>query len=366
MKKGVVFIGQFPPPVTGFSQATQNLSHELSTRYELEIANTSGSGSRGLAFHLLRLMRTLLAAILIYRLRRSHEIVYVACDSGLGILYALLLVIIARSLGQRLYLHHHSYAYITRRSSLMAMLLRLGSDGTTHIVLAPEMGQALANRYGRCLDVIVLSNIALLPDPEEVPIGQPDRPLTVGLLSNLSPEKGLLTFLELMKQAKRRGMNLRGVLAGPASKIDQQRIADAVENLNGALEYRGPMFGQEKRRFYEDIDVFLFPTEYANEAQPLVIFEALAAGRPVIANDRGCIRSQVGNTGVVVDPCDNFIEAALIAFERRCFSGDRLAAASVTAIQTAAQERELAYQTLVALFDARACGIYPNSSKIAA
>jgi hypothetical protein len=45
---------------------------------------------------------------------------------------------------------------------------------------------------------------------------------------------------------------------------------------------------------------FFFPTNYIYEAQPLVIFEAMSYGVPVIAADRGYIAEMIGSAGTVV------------------------------------------------------------------
>ncbi len=69
----------------------------------------------------------------------------------------------------------------------------------------------------------------------------------------------------------------------------------------GLVTWSGPIYGLDKQVFFNTIDVFVFPSRYVNEAEPLVIHEALAYGLPVIATDRGCIAGLVGNGGLVLD-----------------------------------------------------------------
>ena len=47
-------------------------------------------------------------------------------------------------------------------------------------------------------------------------------------------------------------------------------MTTCVAELAGALDYRGPVYDADKLRFYQDIDLFVFATTYANEAQPTV------------------------------------------------------------------------------------------------
>ncbi|OYU71979.1 MAG: hypothetical protein CFE32_25085, partial [Alphaproteobacteria bacterium PA3] len=53
--------------------------------------------------------------------------------------------------------------------------------------------------------------------------------------------------------------------------------------------YWGAVGAEEKKRFFEAVAFFVFPTQYKNEAEPVVILEALSAGVPVVAFQRGCI-----------------------------------------------------------------------------
>jgi len=62
--------------------------------------------------------------------------------------------------------------------------------------------------------------------------------------------------------------------------------------------------------------VFVFPTRYRNEAEPLVVLEALRAGCPVIAYARGCIAEMLGQGGGFAIPIGTeFVGPALDQLE---------------------------------------------------
>ena len=83
------------------------------------------------------------------------------------------------------------------------------------------------------------------------------------------------------------------------------------------LEYAGPVYGADKESFYASIDLFIFPTRYRHEAEPLVVLEALAHGRPVIAFGRGCIPALLaGGVGQAVPLEANFAATAVELFTR--------------------------------------------------
>ena len=59
---------------------------------------------------------------------------------------------------------------------------------------------------------------------------------------------------------------------------------------NVEATYHGEVHGDAKQRLLAQADVFVLPTTYINEGQPIAIIEALTAGLPVIATDWRGIR----------------------------------------------------------------------------
>lgn len=314
----VLIVGQFPPPVNGFSYVTQEMAKLLSFRHEVvSVDLRSRVTGKGITYYLDRLRLALRGCLAIGRraLGRDKAQVYFACDGGFGIAYFLILASVARIANARTYLHHHNFSYIDKRYSLMALLLKIMGPRVTHIFLSDEMGKKFAARYKRHVEGITLSNSAFVaPVSESGDRAAKASPgtLVIGLLSNLNEEKGLYLFLETLRQALARNMNVKAILAGPAERdADRQAIQAAQAEFGSRLDYRGPVYDESKLAFYRDIDVFLFPTCYANEAQPTVVFEAMAHGVPSLSYDRGCIKDQIGMTGAVAEQRMNFPEFAL-------------------------------------------------------
>jgi glycosyltransferase involved in cell wall biosynthesis len=195
----------------------------------------------------------------------------------------------------------------------MRWILAAGGDALTHIFLCSLMRERFAETYERSVRCRIVSNAAFVEPQDDRTNKDVERSqLTIGLLSNLTREKALTVFIELLTDARRSGLPLRGVLAGPIpDERDRQVMDDALQDLGGALEYRRPLFGASKNGFYRDIDVFVFPTTYVNEAQPAVIFEAKAAGNRVVSYDRGCISRQLNGDDLLVPSGKDFRSATL-------------------------------------------------------
>ncbi|MER2520297.1 MAG: glycosyltransferase family 4 protein [Bdellovibrionales bacterium] len=314
----LIIAGQFPPPVNGFSYITKELAGLQSFRHRAAIIDlTPRHGVKGIGYHASRLALALsgVGTIVKHAAYAPKPQVYIACEGGYGLVYTLLLVLAARCVGASLYLHHHSFYYIDRAFPLMALLLKIMGRSVTHIFLSPDMAQRYADRYRQCVRGIVLPNSAFVEPAPQLERSEPSSPeegLTIGLLGNLNEEKGLGRFIETLRLAKAKGLNVKGILAGPvAAAQDRITLENAKRELADRLDYRGPVYGGDKQAFYKQIDVFVFPTSYPNEAQPTVIFEAMAYGLPTLSIDRGCIKGQVGVAGAVAQRDADFPSFAL-------------------------------------------------------
>ena len=307
----IVAIGSFPPPVTGFSLITREFVNLVEASHHVVVCNIGPPVDvRAASRHLPRLYRVFAACLLLMRESRQRDrACYIGCEGGLGLLYTLGLIGLARLLRFAIYLHHHSFQYIDNEKPLMRAALLVGGD-MMHIFLCETMRDRFAATYRTRPRAVVVSNAAFIP-PSPVVADRDETELVIGHLSNLAREKGLYLFLDLLRAARAANLPLRGVLAGPASGEDRVAIEAAVQELGSRLQYRGPLYGPEKDRFYAEIDVFVLPTQYVNEAQPAVLFEAEAAGCAIVSTDRGCISAQADGFGVAFARTDDFVTKAL-------------------------------------------------------
>lgn len=353
----IVFVGQFPPPTDGLRFVTSRLAGALGEAgHEISLANVGGrAGGRSPIFHASRAARTFRALGLIaaQTLRGGSRSCYLAADGGLGLIYSIMVAGFARLCRSRLFIHHHSYGYIAAWRPLMSLLLALAGARATHILLSDRMARDLASRYRRELRTLVLSNAAFVPAGAPAAKCAAGAEVTIGLLSNLTPDKGLYAFIEIVRLAKERGLPIRGVLAGPIlSDADRSFVCSLLGELAGWLDWRGAVYGAEKARFYRDVDVFVFASTYRNEAQPIVLFEAMANGVPVISFDRGCIRDQVAGAGFVIEPDADFVGEALLALGRYGSRPALLAAHRRAARARHEEEQRIGQARIAALFAA--------------
>jgi glycosyltransferase involved in cell wall biosynthesis len=281
----------------------------------LNVVNTSpGTLRRGLGYHAKRMFAHLSGAIPAI-LNAKDGLLYTVVEPGFGMYYNFLNVLLARIMQLRIVLHHHSAFYTKAFDRRFDLLSRLAGKTTLHVALDEFMAKDIKARYPVVVNVVVAHNASHVVPPALEQWS--DRTLTCGFMSNLSREKGLDTFLDCLRIARSAGLELQAVLAGPPDSQEAERIiAAAREEFGGMLKVLGPASGASKQAFFRSIDVFLFPSRYRIEAQPLVILEAMSYAVPVVATPQGYCAELVGNAGVSAPSVD--FAAAATAFLTRC------------------------------------------------
>ena len=284
----ICVIGALPPPVHGMSTVTHEMLQAIGAKAQVTTIDTSPrSLSRGMSYHLHRLLGVVKGIPRLLHARFDGALtLYMPLDEGLGGLWNLAFLFIARATGMHLFLHHHSFRYITSRTRLMAIMVAIAGRHACHIVLCPTMDARLRELYPQIKTTFVAPNPVTTAPAASIANAPPQNAaLTIGMLANLTFEKGVDAFIALIETVP----GIRGVLAGPAEADVAHFIEAAIARLQSRLVWLGPVASDAKERFFQSIDVFVFPTRYRTEAYPLVLAEALTRGVTIIAPDRGCI-----------------------------------------------------------------------------
>lgn len=321
MKRRVFLVGPQPPPVHGLAAMNATVLERLRTVGANPVVIDLSAKSLGSSWHTRagRLPRVLIGLV---RFALSPAagggILYLSVSGGPGQVYEILFLLLARLRGMRRFLHHHSYAYVDRLLPLTRILTAVAGHAATHIVLSKGMATGLQRHYPSVRSILVISNAALLPDSDVARAPRiRSRVGTIAFLGNISVEKGIFDVLDVADSLHARGHRVDVHLAGPFVDAPTERaVRERLERSPG-VSYLGPRYGPEKVTFFEQIDVLLFPTRYANEAEPVTIHEALMSGVPVIAFGRGAIGELIaGEAGAVVDPGEDFTGAAVARIEQ--------------------------------------------------
>lgn len=345
-------VGAFPPPVHGMATVNAAVRDAFQlTRTEPKIIDLAApSLERSLKARLGKLPKVLRG---LSRIGTASKLrggtLYISVSGGFGQLYDIAFVVLARLRGMKLYLHHHSFAYLDMRSRLTGILIRTAGASAVHVSLCSGMADRLKTLYG-VEQTVRLSNTVFLLSGQ--PVGSQTRHSlqTMGFISNISAEKGVFEFLDLAAAIQCKGLPLRAKLAGPFQDSQTEiKVRARLANLP-SVEYVGAKYGVDKDDFFAGIDALIFPTH--NEAEPLTLHEAMSRGIPVIAYGRGCIPEIVGpNCGLAVEPGEPFVPPALTQIEAWLADPPAFEAASKVAAERFAKtyaESEARWKDLLA------------------
>jgi len=301
----ITFVGTLPPPVHGMAIANESIIELLEREgMKIHIHDTSPPAKgTTLSKHLDRIKKHLLAWMGLLA-KGEATVVYLALSGGLGLIYDVITVALCRARGLHCILHHHAWQYLAKPNFLLRAVTRFAGKDVVHIVLCERMAERLTALY-HVKNPLVLSNAFLLQ--AQLRYGEsagevsdlPARPRFVGMLSNLTYSKGTDAFLKIAEASHAAGLRYKFILAGPcAEETLCRKIIHAQEK--GTITWLGPIYGPQKAQFYKSIDAFIFPSRYAYEAEPIVLWEALSHGLPVITTPQGCVPGQVADAGFIV------------------------------------------------------------------
>ena len=106
-------------------------------------------------------------------------------------------------------------------------------------------------------------------------------------LAHCTREKGIFDAIDAVVLANRKSLNRRFVLRVAGGFLSKEEKKEFLKRLAepavaAVVKYVGFAVGPVKDRLFRDSDVFLFPTYFANEGQPVNLIEALAYGLPCV------------------------------------------------------------------------------------
>ena len=143
-----------------------------------------------------------------------------------------------------------------------------------------------------------------------------DQPLECLFLSSLTDTKGYPEYLEALEMiGSVDGAPIHAVLCGPimmdayrkrfetydeAKVWIEQKVASINESDRVQAEWIPGARGPEKKALFEQAQIFVLPTQYPVEAQPLAVIEAMAHGCAIVTTDAGELLSTVNNESAII------------------------------------------------------------------
>lgn len=168
------------------------------------------------------------------------------------------------------------------------------------VVVSPHTAAAVEKRFGVPADRITICPPgAPAGPPRSAPPGADGCILFIG---TLEPRKNLGVLLDAYARLRQaRAATPRLVLAGRHGASADALVARTLEApLAGHVDLPGYVDDAEKRRLLERALVLILPSHDEGFGMPAI--EALAAGVPVVASNRGALPATVGGAGALFEP----------------------------------------------------------------
>ena len=319
MKPAILFIMHMPPPVHGaamvgkYIRDSKIVNESFDCRFEnmMLAKNLEDIGKGGVKkiFNLLSQLKRFKKAIKEFQ----PDLVYITPNSAGGAFYKDFVVVqyIKRCLKKyssnaRIVVHYHNKGVASRQGKYLDNILyKKFFKGLKVILLANVLYEDVKN-YVAKEDVFICSN-GIPESLQREPVAERHNEIPkILFLSNLIVSKGVIVLLDALKILKERSVRFTcDFVGGETDELNAVRFDEEVKSrgLEGNAFYAGRKYGSEKTPYFENADVFAFPTFYHNETFGLVNLEAMEYKLPIVSTNEGGIPDVVinGENGLICE-----------------------------------------------------------------
>jgi glycosyltransferase involved in cell wall biosynthesis len=349
-QREVCVIGPLPPPCHGFAQATSDVAAYLEGRgFRVNRVDVKPIRSPVRFLSRLSIRLTQLSSVIVAVWKGFP--IYVGLSGGRRQFIDLLFLAIARLGRVKLYVHHHSFAYLDKPTFLAKLCILVAGNMCVHIVLCASMKNRLQSKYRHARTIEIVSNAGL---PSVQRVFKPRMALRkIGFLSAVSREKGIVEFLKVASALRNDCPALEFSIAGPCNdKLLLMQIETECRS-HPNLRYVGPVYGSAKDAYIDSLDLLLFPTRYRHEADPLVVWETMSAGVPILAWERGCLKEALSNCSgrsTVIPKASSYVAIAVSLIRSWHSTPDSFRALSIELASTFSRASEASLCALDRVF----------------
>lgn len=298
-KPRILFINPLPPPVHGSAMVSQYIkdSRLIQDIFDADFVNLSTSRSmdeigKQNVKKIFRFVGAYLA-VLFKLLFHRYDLCYLAITChGNGFLKDAPFVLLCKLFRCKVVIHQHNKGMsedVVRWP--YRWLLPLVYRDTKVILLSWFLYEDIERVVKREQVIICPNGIPEIKDLIRDGKRNNEIPRLL-FLSNLIESKGVYVLLDACRILKERGCQfICDFVGGETKEIDRFTFENETHQrgIETMVVYHGSKYGIEKNCYWNQTDIFVFPTFYSNECLPLVLLEAMQWRLPIVTTDEGGI-----------------------------------------------------------------------------
>lgn len=303
MKK-VYIIGQMPPPVHGLSKALDVIIRSELLNKKFKIESLDIKNNKLFFYHLIRIFFS-----------KADLYYFTVSQTIFGNIRDMIIIFVIKILKkEKLIIHYHGGFYKKLYNEKMGSIQKIInkilinkidkiivlSEGLKHIfydVVEDKKKIAICENFIE--DVILPSENILL---EKLDRNEKNNIVNFLFLSNFIKSKGYLNLLLSIKLFSELNPtlcnNCRFHFAGHFfSEKEKNEFIELINSysIKNLITYHGSVYGSKKESILLEADVFVLPTFYPKEGQPISIIEAMGNGNVIISTKHAGIPDLINN-----------------------------------------------------------------------
>jgi len=312
----VLIVGPFPPVINGVTICNEYLKKTFGSKYRIECINTDSgiiSTKQGDSLSLKKVFRFISIYLSLYKILRTDVVYATPGQTFWGLVKYIPFSWLCILTGKKYILHFHggytAKAYTNLngiKKTIFGSIIRKASS-----VIC--LSESLASEMKSAIPEASVDTVENFYDPELtagiLPYKESDR-LRLLYLSNLMKEKGILELLDAAIQIDNKGIDFELHIAGKSEQSIQNDIDSRIQLLGDKVVYHGNLDLTRKKELLQKTNVFVLPTYYTMEGQPISIIEAYVTGHIVITTDQGGIMDIAGYPSVIIVNKQNVTDLA--------------------------------------------------------
>ncbi|MEC0666411.1 glycosyltransferase family 4 protein [Priestia flexa] len=296
MKK-IYIIGQLPPPIHGLSKAIETLANSEMIKKTYNIESLNITNNKKILNHIMKIIKS-----------KADVYYFTISQTKFGNLRDMLILLVLLMKKQKIIIHYHGGYYKKLYLSMSYLQKKVNRILISKIDIMIALGNSLKLIFEDVINidkVRVCENFvedASLIQNQEFDIKQiqmvKQLDLNVLYLSNFIETKGYKDVLKaamLIKGEKNITFNFAGAFYSKQAEKEFKYLIDEY-GISSLVKYHGVVSGEKKRNLLRDCSIFVLPTYYPNEGQPISIIEAMGNGLAVISTSHAGIPDIVDKT----------------------------------------------------------------------